>query len=85
MFILSYELISMQVYYCVIILQTSTIALQSHVKMAVSALTWSLATDVCVYRDTSEFAVKLVGFFAHNNIFLNDYSVFLTPSFVVIK
>ena len=60
-FRLSYKHIHIQVYDYVITLQTSTIALQSHVKMALAALTWSMATAVCVSMDTSEFTVKLVG------------------------
>ena len=48
-------------YDCVILFQTSTIALQSHVNMAVAALASTMDTAVCVYRDTSEFGVKLVG------------------------
>ena len=37
------------------------IALQSHVKMAVAALTWSMATAARVLRDTSAEIARLVG------------------------
>ena len=59
-FILSYKHIHIQVHDRVIIFQTSTIVLQSHVKMAVAALTWSMATAARVLRDTSAEIARLV-------------------------
>ena len=59
-FLLSYKHINIQVYDCVIIFQTSTIVLQSLVKMAVAALTWSMATAARVLRDISAEIARLV-------------------------
>ena len=59
-YLLSDKRINIQVYDCVIIFQTSTIVLQSRVKMAVAALTWSMATDARVWRDTSAEIARLV-------------------------
>ena len=55
-----HTIMHIQVYDCVIIFQTSTIALQSHVKMAVAALTWSTTTAARVLRDTLVEIARLV-------------------------